>query len=307
MSTTWLSDLSVAAQKSGLVVHEVSGWQTRGHAHFTHLKGIVEHHTAGPSSGNMPSLGVLVHGRPGLSGPLCNLGFARDGSVYVVAAGVAWHAGIGSGYGFTTDMANFEAIGIESESTGRGDWTQAQIDGWPRLNNALGGHYGLPAAKMIGHYEWTPRKIDPYGLPGGMAWLRSASARSSEDEMTTLIYGGTHRVTPLAAGQWRTIFIDDAGHVSAAKGPADLSGVLSLQLDKPANVRVESYVATDDGKGGWIYYASQGQEDFIGAQAIRYSVKTHLPSAMLLRFRAFLLGAVPATIVSTSYNLDARS
>jgi hypothetical protein len=308
VSLSWLTDLSAAVQKSGLVVHEVAGWQGRGHAHFRAVDGIVEHHTAGPKVGNIPSLATLVRGRPGLPGPLCNLAFARDGSVYVVAAGVAWHAGVGSGHGFPANMANYYAVGIEAESTGRGDWTSAQLAAWPSLNNALGGHYGFSVARMIAHFEWTPRKIDPYGLPGGMTWLRAASARPTGDDMTTLIYGGTHLVTPLAVGEWRTIRVSDAGNVSVAKGPSYLSGVLSLSLDRPANVRVESYVARSDGKGGFVYYASQGAEDFSDAQAIRYTVKTKLPADMLLRFRAYQLdGDAPASVVSTTYNLDARS
>lgn len=312
MSLTWLTDLSVAVQKSGLVVHEVTGWQSRGHAHFKAVDGIVEHHTAGPKTGNIPSLGVLVRGRPGLSGPLCNLGFARDGSVYVVAAGVAWHAGVGSGHGFPANMANYYALGIEAESTGRGDWTPAQLAAWPRLNNALAGHYGFSSARMIGHFEWTPRKIDPYRLPGGMTWLRAASARPMGDDMTTLIYGSTRRATVLAPGAWRTLAVSDAGHVSVARGPVDVSGVLELALDRDWPVRVESYVAKPDGKGGWLYYVSQGVQDFPGGQAHRYTVKTHLPAGMLLRFRALQLvpagvAAPPLNVVSLSYNLDARS
>lgn len=308
VSLTWLTDLSAAVQRSGLVVHEVAGWQGRGHAHFKAVDGIVEHHTAGPKTGNMPSLATLIRGRSGLPGPLCNLGFARDGSVYVVAAGVAWHAGVGSGHGFPANMANYYAIGIEAESTGAGDWTAAQLAAWPRLNNALGAHYGFSVARMIAHYEWTTRKIDPYRLPGGMTWLRAASARPMGDDMTTLIYGSTRVPTALAPNEWRTLRVSDDGHVSVAKGPSYLSGVLTFTLDRPVSIRVESYVAKSDGKGGFIYYASQGSQDFIGGQAVRYTVKTKLPADMLLRFRAFQLDAnAPASVVSLSYNLDARS
>ena len=43
--------------------------------------------------GDYPSLTTVTRGRVGLAGPLCNLGIGRTGRVYVVAAGVAWHAG----------------------------------------------------------------------------------------------------------------------------------------------------------------------------------------------------------------------
>ncbi len=43
----------------------------------------------------MPSLGVIRDGRPGLKGPLSQLGLGRDGAYYVIAAGRAQHAGRG--------------------------------------------------------------------------------------------------------------------------------------------------------------------------------------------------------------------
>jgi hypothetical protein len=316
VSLTWLTDLSVAAQKSGLVVHEVAGWQDRGHAHFTDVRGIVEHHTAGPKTGNAPSLGVVTRGRPGLDGPLANLLFARDASVFVVAAGVAWHAGIGHGYGFSTNLANYEALGIEAESTGAGDWTAAQLAAWPRLNNALGGHYGFPARMMIAHYEWTTLKIDPHGLPGGMTWLRAASARATSggDDMGTVLYGHTGRGTTLAPGSWRVIAVSDAGAVSVAEGPARVTGKFSFVLDRPVGVRIESYVAKPDGKGGWLYYAPQGVADFVGGTAHEYTVVSKVPSGMRLRFRALQLAGYeldapepPARIIQAIYNLDSRS
>ena len=80
-----LTDLADACRKSGLKVIEANGWRTRGHGQMAAVRTIVCHHTAGPSTGNMPSLNTIINGRPGLEGPLSQLGLARDGTVYVIA------------------------------------------------------------------------------------------------------------------------------------------------------------------------------------------------------------------------------
>jgi hypothetical protein len=43
----------------------------------------------------MPSLRLLIKRRSDCPGPLCNVGLARSGAVYVIAAGRANHAGKG--------------------------------------------------------------------------------------------------------------------------------------------------------------------------------------------------------------------
>lgn len=174
----YATGIAAALREFGLEVHEVAGWKTRGHGPMTAVQGLVAHHTAGPKSGNYPSLNVVTNGRPGLSGPLCNVGLARDGSCYVVAAGRAYHAGRGSGYGYPTNDANGVTLGVEAESTGRGDWTPSQINAYPRVIAALAKHYGFGIDKAIAHFEWSPgRKIDPAGWPGGMDGLRAAAQR----------------------------------------------------------------------------------------------------------------------------------
>lgn len=310
----WLTDLSHAVQASGLVVHEVSGWQTRGDGAMDDVRGIVEHHTAGPKTGNMPSLDVLIHGRPGIPPPLCNLGYARDASVYVVAAGKANHAGVGSGYGLPTDMANEHMIGIEAESTGLGDWTSAQLAGWPRLNRSLMATYHFPASMIIAHFEWTPRKIDPHGLPGGMAWLRAASAAAptGDDDMTVhAVEGSTATPTVLTPGVFRTVTMTKAG-ISIVKGPAGgcrATGFIGLTLDAPAEapVQVEAYLAKPS-PAGWVYAATDGVADFpAGSQHLRYPVMADVPAGFLLRVRAVVAGGSPRTVTQAVYNLDVRS
>lgn len=155
-----LTDLATACRKSGLKVEEVSGWKTRGHGQMTSVETIVCHHTAGPATGNYPSLGVVRDGRAGLPGPLAQLGLGRDGTVYVIAAGVAYHAGDVR----STAYNNWRAIGIEAEATGVTTWPEVQMDAYARLCAALCDHYDVPASRVLGHKEvCSPagRKIDP--------------------------------------------------------------------------------------------------------------------------------------------------
>lgn len=176
----YATDLATALRAFHLDVVETTGWKRRGHGALLAVAGIVAHHTAGPRAGNMPSLRVVTSGRPGLSGPLCNIGLARDGSCYVVAAGMAYHAGVGSWRG--SPRGNSRFFGIEAESTGRGDWTASQVTAYPRLCAAIVRHYGLDVDNVIGHLEWAPRrKIDPHAYPGGMKALRAKTLAVLEE------------------------------------------------------------------------------------------------------------------------------
>ena len=158
----WMPDVLL---KAGLKVALTDAWEMRGHGDVGTIRGVLCHHTAGPRTGNMPSLNTLVKGRPGLEGPLCQLGLGRDGTFYVVAAGLAYHAGPGSWQGVTSGNTSF--IGIEAENTGIDNdkpWPEVQMDAYRRGVAALLGHLGLPATACAGHKEFAlphGRKIDP--------------------------------------------------------------------------------------------------------------------------------------------------
>ena len=154
--------LERAVKNAGVKYKKVSGWSSRGHGSMGSIKTIVAHHTAGPLRGNSPSLNVVAYGRPGLSGPLSQLFLARDGTVYLVAAGVSYHAGRvrSSSYG------NSHSIGIEAENTGLSNdpWPAHQIDAYAKLCKALCKEFGLSTSRVLGHREvCSPvgRKSDP--------------------------------------------------------------------------------------------------------------------------------------------------
>ena len=150
--------LERAVKNAGVKYKKVSGWASRGHGTMGSIQSIICHHTAGPASGNAPSLNVVAYGRPGLSGPLSQLFLARDGTVYLVAAGVSYHAGRVVSNKYT----NSHAIGIEAEATGVSSWPAHQVNEYAKLCKALIKEFGLPASRVVGHKEAAPsRKIDP--------------------------------------------------------------------------------------------------------------------------------------------------
>lgn len=157
-----LADLADACRKSGLPVVEVEGWKGRGHGQMAGVNTIVCHHTAtsAKAAGNYPSLRIVRDGRPDLPGPLSQLGLGRDGTVYVIAAGVAYHAGAT----FYPRQDNWHALGIEAEHDGVSPWPEVQHSAYVRLVAALAEHYGIPLSNVQGHKEIAypkGRKIDP--------------------------------------------------------------------------------------------------------------------------------------------------
>jgi peptidoglycan hydrolase-like protein with peptidoglycan-binding domain len=158
-SLIWLPDV---LQRAGLVVSEVPDWRTRGLGNVKLTRGVIVHHTVGPAKGNMPSLDLLIRGSAKLGGPLAQLGLGRDGTFYVIAAGLAQHAGKGSWKGITAGNSSF--IGIECENTGAPSdaWPEKQLAALERGTAAILQHIKADAQMACGHKEWAPgRKIDP--------------------------------------------------------------------------------------------------------------------------------------------------
>ncbi|MBL8893862.1 MAG: N-acetylmuramoyl-L-alanine amidase [Rhizobiales bacterium] len=157
-SLTWLPDV---LRNAGLKVAEQPGWASRGRGEMQTVQGIVCHHTATASQANMPTLRMLTDGRSDLPGPLAQLGLARDGTYYVIAAGIANHAGSGRWKGFG---GNSRFIGIEAENAGTAadPWPDVQMDSYRRGVAAILKRLGLGADRCCGHKEYAPdRKVDP--------------------------------------------------------------------------------------------------------------------------------------------------
>ncbi|WP_260597877.1 peptidoglycan-binding domain-containing protein [Sphingomonas endolithica] len=162
----WLAD---TLRDAGLKVAEAVDWRTRGKPTVGPI-GVMCHHTATATAGNMPTLRLLIEGRaagPGagaLPGPLAQLGLGRDGTFYVIASGRANHAGKGEWQGVTDGNGSF--IGIEAEHSGKphDDWPPEQRVAYVRGSAALLRHIKAPAIMCCGHLEYAlprGRKSDP--------------------------------------------------------------------------------------------------------------------------------------------------
>ncbi len=160
-SLTWLPQVLSSA---GLKVSEVAGWHSRGRRDMLRPRGVMCHHTATKDPRNMPTLNTLIRGRSDLSGPLAQLGLARDGTYFIIAAGVANHAGPGRWRGITSGGSSF--IGIEAENSGlAGDpWPPVQMDAYVRGVAAILTKLGASADMCCGHKEYrlpAGEKTDP--------------------------------------------------------------------------------------------------------------------------------------------------
>ena len=201
MAYALASRLERAVKNAGVKYKKVSGWASRGHGTMGSIQSVICHHTAGPKSGNSPSLNVVAYGRPGLSGPLAQLFLARDGTVYLVAAGISYHAGRVS----SNRYANSHAIGIEAEATGLDSWPAHQINEYAKLCKALIKEFGLSTSRVQGHKEVAVprgRKPDPNfsmsdfrkkvgGAKGGVSSGGGTSGGSTSRTYKTVAYGKT--------------------------------------------------------------------------------------------------------------------
>jgi N-acetylmuramoyl-L-alanine amidase len=174
----WLVDAArMASAGTGHQVIVAPGWQTRGHGGMRVVELVVGHHTGTPDTapGDYPSLRIVRDGRADLAGPLSNYGLGRNGDIFVIAAGLCYHAGA-SAFGGYTDL-NDEAIGIEAESAGGGRWTDAQLVMYPRLVGACL-HYMRRGVDRYASHRTVARpagrKPDPTGIADD--WMRRQAA-----------------------------------------------------------------------------------------------------------------------------------
>jgi hypothetical protein len=168
----------------------VTSYVVPGRTTAVDWQGLMFHHTASCPSGircpELPSLSIVQRGRPDVVGPLSNFMTPRSGKyVAHITNGGANHPGAGDiavlnrllndqpptgRPGRDTANASSRAraalIGFECENNGIGEW-------WP------GDHIGIiaasfaafcmefrwnPLTRIIGHKEWTLRKIDPFPI-----------------------------------------------------------------------------------------------------------------------------------------------
>ncbi len=173
-------DLLAMLELEGLDVVAEEGWENRGRPGFT-PEGIMVHHTAGPKSGDAPSLSTCINGRPNLAEPLCHILLARSGKVFLISGNIANHAGKGAArvleavrkdesitknakdFGYVDSIGGnqfFYGIEVENAGVASDPYPPAQLEALARICAILCNAHSWSANRVIHHRQWTSRKID---------------------------------------------------------------------------------------------------------------------------------------------------
>jgi hypothetical protein len=174
------NEILAALKSEGCVIQEYGDWRNHNRNHvglWGPVHGVVIHHTV--TSTDDGSVALCYDGHPTLPGPLCHGVGRNDGRIALVGHGRANHAGSGDGDVLQavineTDLpADDEAdtdgnryfYGLEIVNEGDGvdtyPWVQyVQAVKWATAHLRM---HGWTEKSVIGHKEWQPGKIDPYG------------------------------------------------------------------------------------------------------------------------------------------------
>lgn len=162
---TWMADDLAAA---GLRVARYQGWTTRSRSsggYDSQPLCVMWHHTASQTSAENDCY-YMCYGSS--DQPICNLYIARDGTVWVLAAGATNTNGKGRSLSFSrgtvaTDNMNKCAVGMEIANNGVGEpYPQVQIDAAFKASNVINRHVGNQPTDVATHQSYAPdRKIDP--------------------------------------------------------------------------------------------------------------------------------------------------
>lgn len=169
MSGTYLTWLADAYRAAGLSVVEYDGWRTRARSSGGFAAGrpvcTMWHHTASSTS---PQNDASYMCNGSSDRPIANVLIARDGAVWVLAAGATNTNGKGNSLRFSTgtvpaDSMNTWAIGVEIANAGTGErYPQAQVDAMFAVSNVHAARLGWRPDDLAGHVDYAPtRKIDP--------------------------------------------------------------------------------------------------------------------------------------------------
>lgn len=164
--------------------------------------------------------------------------FIDDGSIYEYAdpsAHAAWHVGDGHGrYGIT----NANSVGIEVCNNG-GPYTEAEIDRLTWLVQRLMARFGVPAERVVRHYDASRKMCPLYYVQHHDAWVAlhvritgGAVAGGASGSGSTGFAGGTYRCTV------------DTLNVRDAPG---LSGSVVASYHKNQTVELDDWYKSRDG------------------------------------------------------------
>jgi hypothetical protein len=197
--------LTAQLSRWGVKFTEHPGWRTNnraGHGAWGPVNGSMIHHTA--SGDGTGIVETCYSGRADLPGPLCTGVVHKDGTVTLVGNGRSNPAGAGAlnVYSAVLDETRIPAPGADTVDgnahfygwecvnlgTGKDPWPDVQLEAMVRVQAAVCEFHGWGAQSVIGHLEWTTRKIDPRGFT--MVSMRAlvaahlAAGPSTEDDVT---------------------------------------------------------------------------------------------------------------------------
>lgn len=242
MSLAIVSEINRQLRLLGITVHEWPGWQDRGNGQVSDYEGGIVHHTASPYGFAYQG---LVSGRSDLAGPLCNWAGNEDGSLTVIAAHPANHAGASGGRSMgplpVTTTFNRRVLGLEIVYPGTSPMRQAQYrtaQVWARIVADVVGGGNIECVRAHAETSVTG-KWDPGYAPGqtiDMAAFRRGAATGIivEDDMdgNTPITFGRKGMT-LKFGDWLGETWDGA-QVGAVRANAALAEVRAAQVELAA-------------------------------------------------------------------------
>ena len=177
MTGRYLVELGDVLRAAGLAVVEYDGWKTRARSSGGYSDGrpwaIVWHHTASDTKIESDAAYCATGDE---DAPVCNALFARDGAIWLIAAGASNCNGKGGPWAVSRgtvppDQMNTHAVSWEICNAGTGQpYPPAQLDAVFAATAAVSSWLGLDAVDSLEHVEWAPdRKIDPAtvgALPG---------------------------------------------------------------------------------------------------------------------------------------------
>lgn len=182
MSVARVREIANRMKARGFTVVFEPGWQRRGNGMSPAYRGDIVHHTAtGFANSN---LNVLIHGRSDLPGPLCNFCTWSNGTVGVIAAFPANHAGASGGRNMgplpTTRSFNKYVLGNEIIYPGTRPMTNAQYRTATALSAVINDVLGYrDAGHTRAHAETSiTGKWDP-GRGNGITYDMNAFRRNA--------------------------------------------------------------------------------------------------------------------------------
>lgn len=254
MSLARCLEINARLRSAGVRVREAGGWQSRGNGQSSAYEGGLVHHTATGFGIAVPGTGagnLLINGRPDLRGPLCNYAGNDDGSITVIAAHPANHAGASGGRSMgplpTTRSFNRRVLGLEIVYPGTTPMRAAQYRSalvWARVVADVVG--GGDIERVRAHAETSVTgKFDPGDAPGrtiDMAAFRRAAKTVLEDDDMSL----DDRLPPvkLSDGKTYTLKVRDVLWGLAQQIPGNGSGAGGL-TPHPTGQLVSRILAVD--------------------------------------------------------------